>query len=97
MKSTITEDMWADWLGHPVTEALLRQVLPARLEELRNKWEAGDFTDQSQFATAISNAAAIGQCKAIRWVMELNHETLQGELEDDESERLDAGGQGSTG
>lgn len=80
----IPQELMEDWLSHPVTEALLRVVLPKRLEVLRDKWEKGEFTDQSQYATAIANASAIGQCLAIRWMTELDYDTFKGELNDAE-------------
>ena len=40
---------------------------------------AGEFTDQSQFGTAISNAKAIGACQAFEDVLGVDLEQLVGE------------------
>lgn len=91
-KQMLPEEIWTDWTLHPVTRILLDQVLHRRRDELRNRWERGDFTDQSQFGTAIANAAAIGQIEAIRWMQELTYETFKGALEDEEPERSETSG-----
>ncbi len=68
-----------EWQGHPATVAL-RVFFTRRLDDLKNQWAAGAFTDQSQFGTAIANAKAIGSCETITLLLELDHEQLLGEL-----------------
>lgn len=70
---------FSEWLKHPVTEALFA-TLHQRIADLKEQWASGAFTDQSQFATAIANAKAIGNCEAIEGILSLDHEQLIGEL-----------------
>ena len=79
----LSQEMFADWKEHPVTEALLEAVKLKR-QRLHERWEAGQFTDQGQFGTAILNAKAIGQCEEILFLLELDVETLNMELADGE-------------
>lgn len=78
----VNEEEFASWLEHPVTKAL-RQVLYARVELEKERWASGAFTDQGQFATAILNAKAIGNCEAYEFVRRLDYETLATGLEDE--------------
>lgn len=75
-----TEQEWKEWQQHPVTLSL-QQVLRNWQHELKEQWASGAFTDQSQFATAISNAKAIGNCEAIDRVINLEYEQLEGEMD----------------
>ena len=77
------EQEWKEWREHPCTKAL-HKILRAWQSELKDQWASGAFTDQSQFATAISNAKAIGNCEAIDRVIGIEYEQLEGELENAE-------------
>ena len=61
----------------------LLQALSSRVESLKEQWANGVFTDQSQFATAIKNAKAIGNCELCDWVVALDFEQLESELKDE--------------
>ena len=78
----IKEQDYLDWLGHPVTQAV-RQLCRLRQEELKERWASGEFTDLSQFGTAILNAKAIGNYEAYEKVRKLDYEELRGELDDE--------------
>lgn len=71
-----TEQDFADWLQHPCTQGL-RAWLTGRKEQLKESWASGAFTDQSQYATAILNAKAIGACELASQVIDLDFEQLK--------------------
>ena len=81
-KAELTEEIFADWLQHPVTEAL-RVVLVKWRAERKEAWEKGDALAQGLQVYPLLNAAAIGECTGFRLIQELDFETLKGELEDD--------------
>lgn len=72
----MTEHEFTGWLVDPVTKAVFA-LLAVRKEELKERWASGAFTDQGQFATAIANAKAIGQCEEISFVLDLDFSQLQ--------------------
>lgn len=78
---TLTEELWADWLQHPVTEAL-RWALARRRQERKDDWEAGETVAFANPEHALRNAAAIGECQGYKFVQEITLETLKQEIED---------------
>ncbi len=80
----ITEEMFADWMEHPVTEAL-REVLGSLRQERKDKWEEGEVLELSKDTQMLLNAAAIGECNGYKFVQELTLERLKGEIENVES------------
>lgn len=78
----LNQEIFADWLQHPVTEAL-RKVLQKWRNERKDAWERGDALAQGQAVYPLLNAAAVGECSAFKQVEELDLEKLKGELEDD--------------
>ena len=96
-KLIVTEEMLADFLQHPVTEAI-RAALNQRRRALHQRWEQGEFTYPTGEATSLANARAIGQLEEICWFLELDVDILKGELDGtDEPEWLDPPGKGSVG
>ena len=83
MSEQVSQELWDSWLLHPVTQAL-RKLLHRRQEELKEQWAAGQFTDQGQYATAILNAKAIGNCEAYERIERLELVELNEEQEDGE-------------
>jgi hypothetical protein len=81
-KNLLTPEMFADWLEHPVTQALRGQVLPAKRTELHIRWENGDYTAESNEGTMQLNAKAVAEAGVLRWFQELNFEQFIGELKD---------------
>jgi len=71
-----------EWLLHPTTQAF-RRVLVARVRVLKDRWAAGEFSDMSQFGTAILNAKAIGAVEAYEGLAALDFEVMEMELSDD--------------
>jgi hypothetical protein len=63
-----------------VTQVLLKRLLPQWVEEEKERWMAGHYTDMSQYGTAILNAKAIGRCEAIHDILNLDYETFCMEL-----------------
>lgn len=78
-KAALLREEFADWLAHPVTEAVL-ELLKRRREERRDQWESGQVLELAQDAQMLRNAAAIGECTAYRYLCDLTFEQLQGEL-----------------
>lgn len=79
----VSEQAVNEWRQHPVTQELLR-ILGKWQEELCKQWMYGRFTDQSQYATAILNAKAVGSCEAYDKVKNFNYEQVLTETADDE-------------
>ena len=77
----ITEEMFADWLEHPVTE-VIRGLLAKKRLERKDDWESGDALKFGKDEQMLRNAAAIGECQGFRFVQELTLEQLKGELDD---------------
>lgn len=59
------------------------KVLELWREEERDKWEDGALTAESNDGTMQLNAEAIGRCRLIKKILDLDHEELQKELEED--------------
>ena len=57
----------------------MKQLLRGKIEFKKEQWAAGLFTDQSQFATAIMNAKAVGSCEAWDEFLAIEYEDLLGE------------------
>lgn len=81
-KNLITNEVFADWLEHPVTQALRQQIIPAKRKEFFERWENGDYTAESKDGTLQQNAKALGESSTLRWLQQLDHETFIGELKD---------------
>lgn len=77
----LSEEDFLTWADHPVTKAL-RKILRAQTDLAKERWATGAFLDQSQFATAVENARAIGGCEAAEFVIKLDYETIISELEE---------------
>lgn len=63
-----------------MTEAL-RDLLPKKRQELKDKWEDGDILALAKDEQMLRNAAAIGECHGYKFVEELDFEKLQMEIE----------------
>lgn len=58
-------------------------MLRARVEERKEQWASGQFTDLSQYGTAILNAKAIGAVEEGEWIASLDYEQVIGALSDE--------------
>lgn len=70
-----------EWLLHPTTK-LLMAYLKREKDDVKERWAAGEFTDQSQFATAIVNAKAVGKCEAYSKIESIEY----GDIEEQQDE-----------
>lgn len=77
----MTEEMFADWWEHPVSQ-VLRNAALARRQTLHELWEQGDFFDMFDHASALKNARGVGMCETLVWLINLDFEILKGEAED---------------
>lgn len=82
-KELLTEELFADWLQHPVTEAV-RKALGKKRRENKDAWEEGNVMDLAKDTQMLRNAANIGLCQGYKYIQELTHEQLRGDLEDDD-------------
>ena len=80
------EKDFKEWLQHPVT-IKLRRFARERRDEIKNQWEHGDISDWVKDIHVLLNAAAIGECKSLAWIEELEWEDL--EEEDNEPVKLE--------
>lgn len=74
----LNEEEWAGWKQHPATQALMRWAA-GEVAQAKEQWASGQFTDQSQFGTAMLNAKAIGRCEAFGDLADLDYEQVIGE------------------
>ena len=79
-KPALTEEQVQDWLLNPVTQTL-HQVLRGWVEGRKEIWASGGYTDQSDFATTIMNAKAIGCCEVCESILDLDCEVINQEVE----------------
>lgn len=91
----LSEADWEEWMQHPGTKAL-NEWLDEEREDLKEQWASGLFTDQSQYATAILNAKAIGKLEAFELIAELNYSQLMGDLTDGQHREVPAGSAGGS-
>jgi hypothetical protein len=78
----VSEDDWADWLLHPITKVFREYMRKSRLD-LMEQWAQGCFTNQEHFATAVANAAAIGQADLFKRLLDLDHTTVNEGMSDE--------------
>lgn len=63
-----------------MTELVL-QVVQQKRQALRDAWEDGLHTAESAEGTVQLNSAALAQARVYKWLLELDLETMKGELE----------------
>ena len=83
---TRAEEEFVGWQQHPVTRKLM-QLLDFWKRQRQERWSSGEFTDLSQFGTAILNAKAIGNVELIDKIRTLDHVTFFDEVSDAEQFR----------
>lgn len=71
----LSEEAFKEWLEHPATLAL-KQWLRVKRETEKENWADGDFVLPDPIATAIRQAAVIGQCKLCAELLALEYEQL---------------------
>lgn len=96
-RQLLSEEAFTAWLEHPATRALKAWLVKYREDE-KEKWASGDFVTPDPAATAIRQAAVIGQCKLCAELLALEYEQLVEEEESyAEHERVGTTGQGNPG
>lgn len=96
-RQLLSEEAFTAWLEHPATRALKAWLVKYREDE-KEKWASGDFVTPDPAATAIRQAAVIGQCKLCAELLALEYEQLVEEEESNgEHERVGTTGQGNPG
>lgn len=83
MSREISKEEWAEWLQHPVTQ-LVRQVLTGRREGIKEHWANGGYTADTNDGKNFLDAGALGEAAALRGFLEMDVDTVNGELKDDE-------------
>ena len=72
----LTEGEFADWAQHPVTRALHAYIARERESE-KESWAMQAYQDQTEFGTAVKNAAALGRCEAYAQILGLSFSELE--------------------
>ena len=67
----MNEEQLALWLAHPVTQAFAAHINRVR-EEIKETWARGDFVDDTEFKTAVKEAAAHRHCEVLRTLLDLD-------------------------
>lgn len=81
-------EAFQDWLLHPVTEALRLGMERWRIG-LMEQWEAKVFQDDlNPTATAVYNAAALGELDLLKRLRELTYEQFTAMLEVDDEQAI---------
>lgn len=75
MALQVSEEDFKAWAMHPVTEALRQYLIAQRLGEMEN-WARQSFVEQTEFGTAVKNAAALGRCEVYAQILDLNFSEL---------------------
>lgn len=74
----VSKNQLSEWLAHPIT-----REFGARLKRERQKimelWAAGAFLDDTEFRTAVKEAAAIEHCKVLETLLDLEPEDFDNE------------------
>lgn len=73
----LSDSDWAEWLAHPVTQAV-RAALGKRVLDLQEGWLAGSYT-----ADPVLNSKAIGEAQALKSVLDLTPELVNQENSND--------------
>lgn len=78
----LTEEEFLAWKQLPVTQALM-QILHAKREEMKERWESGAFTDYEKEATVLVNVGNLGTCKGYAFVTDFTYEQYVTEISDE--------------
>src|SRR6266403_2152908 len=78
----VSLEAFNNWLEHPVTQALRAHLRAERLEVME-LWARGQFTHEDGDQTLQDNSNGIGTCQALQHIIDIGHDDLYGEDEDD--------------
>jgi DNA-directed RNA polymerase specialized sigma24 family protein len=71
----VSEEDIRAWLMHPVTRAFASRLREQR-EEIKEMWACGTFVDDTEFKTAVKEAAAHRHCEVLKTLLELEEGDL---------------------
>jgi hypothetical protein len=66
----VSQEQLDEWLAHPVTREL-RLKLARDRQNVMEIWAAGGFSDDTEFKTAVKEAAAIRHCQVLQTLLDL--------------------------
>lgn len=69
----VSAEQLDEWLAHPVTREFAARLKRKR-QELMEMWAAGAFSDDTEFKTAVKEAAAIQHCRVLQTLLDLEPE-----------------------
>lgn len=96
MSQQVSQDEWAEWLLNPTTRTF-RTLLLKKREDYKEAWAQGTTISETEFGTKFLNGQAIGACKLIEDLLELDHNLVNKELNDEEPLRYPTPGPSDLG
>ena len=66
----VSQEQLDEWLTHPVTREFAAKLLRER-QNMMEIWAAGGFSDDTEFKTAVKEAAAIRHCQVLQTLLDL--------------------------
>jgi hypothetical protein len=73
---TITQEQIDEWLAQPVTRAFAAHLRRSR-QTMLEFWAAGGFMDDTEFKTAVKEAAAIRHCQVLETLLNVTPEDFE--------------------
>lgn len=66
----VSQEQLDEWLAHPVTREFAAKLVRER-QNLMEMWAVGAFVDETEFKTAVKEAAAIRHCQVLQTLLDL--------------------------
>ena len=73
---SLTEQEFKGWRADPVTQVYF-QVLRQWVEDLKEQWVEGVFSSGDPVVTHAANVSAVGECRLLTRLMELDFEQFE--------------------
>lgn len=74
----VSQEQLDEWLAHPVTREFGARLRRER-QKLMELWANGAFSDETEFKTAVKEAAAIRHCQVLDTLLQLDPEDFDPE------------------
>lgn len=74
----VSQEQLDEWLAHPVTREFAARLKRERLK-IMELWASGAFSDDTEFKTAVKEAAAIRHCQVLDTLLQLDPEDFDPE------------------
>ena len=74
----VSKEQLDEWLAHPVTREFAARLARERTN-LMEMWASGAFSDDTEFKTAVKEAAAIRHCQVLQSLLNLEPEDFDSE------------------